>query len=79
MFIQTRVSAPKRFAKFGRQKQTFSVGKQRKKRLAKLKSDRLYSMTPFTIKLSHVETAPDNIAHLGEVGSEMYCDSINDH
>ena len=40
MFIHTRVSAPRRFAKFGRQKLLF-VGKKRKKLLAKLKSDRL--------------------------------------
>ena len=46
MFIHTCVSAPKRFAKIGRQKRTF-VGKKRKKPLAKLKSDRL------TIQLYH--------------------------
>ena len=30
MFLQTRVSAPKRFAKFGRQKQTFCQKKEEK-------------------------------------------------
>ena len=41
MLIYTRVSAPKRFAKFGRQKQTF-LGRKEEKAVSQLKSDRLY-------------------------------------
>ena len=40
MFIHTRVSAPKRFAKLGRQKQTF-WGKKEEKAVSPTKSDRL--------------------------------------
>ena len=40
MFIHTRGSAPKRSAKFGRQKRTF-CGKKEEKAVSQIKSDRL--------------------------------------
>ena len=43
MFVHTRSSAPKRFAKFGWQTRTFC----HKKVIAKLESDRLYSFVTF--------------------------------
>ena len=41
MFVHTIGCAPKKFAKFGRQKQTF-CGKKEEKAVSPMKSDRLY-------------------------------------
>ena len=50
MFIHTRGSAPKRSAKFGRQKRTFG-GNKEEKAVSQIKSDRLRLMAVFKIEL----------------------------
>ena len=56
MFIHTRSSAPKRFAKFGWHIQPF-CHKKVQKAVAKLESDRLYSVLSCWLHISYLTFA----------------------
>ena len=55
MFIHTRSSGTKRFAKFGRQKTNFFVGKKRKTQLAQPSQTDYTHARSWLIAMGHIE------------------------